>query len=82
MNYTAKKIKEIAELHLKRKKIRYLSVAEPRFEENITTATGEKLNAWIVAYDYKVFQDETAFVHIDDQTGEVIYILTNHGYIN
>lgn len=81
MKHNSSEVTDIATLFLKKKNINYRSLSKPVFEENFRLENGQLLDIWVVPYEYKVFQDEAAYVHIDDASGKVLYILTKHGYI-
>lgn len=42
-------------------------------------ASIHKFDYWIVPYVYKVFQEEDAFVYINDASQKIMYVLTKHG---
>ena len=81
MEHSVKKITEIAETYLKKKKITYTRLHPPKFEEHKKMRDQQLLDIWVVGYDYTVFQEETAYIYINDTTGKVLYVLTKHGYI-
>lgn len=71
-----------AEKILAEKKIKYVKVETPKFEENfLQQGMAESANIWVVPYIYMVFQDEIAFIHLNDEDLALIYIITPHGYI-
>jgi len=39
-------------------------------------------DVWVVSYTYMVFQEEDAFIYLNDQDDlKLIYIMTGHGYL-
>lgn len=40
------------------------------------------IDIWVVNYSYMVFQEEDAFIYLNDQDElKLIYIMTGHGYL-
>lgn len=72
---SAAEIKKAAETFLKEKNIAHTSVGEP-----MPPPPGTEVVVWSVPYDYQVFQEETAFVEIDDETRGIRRVRTKHGY--
>jgi hypothetical protein len=74
-------IELIAAQFLQKNEIKFTSIGKPRFEI-ITDGEKEiKKNFWTVSYEYKVFETELAFIYIDDESKEVLFILTKHDRI-
>jgi hypothetical protein len=82
MKHNAMQAIHAAEKVLNDKKIKYVNIDPPRFEENIfNQGIAEPADVWIVPYVYMVFQDENAFIYLKDEDLSLIHILTSHGYI-
>lgn len=84
MNTTKDEVLEIAKSHLKKINLPYREdiPIEAIYNEKERIRTGEFKNVWKVSYEFDLFNDtELNFVVIDDDTSEVLYILTKHGYI-
>jgi len=82
MKHNALQAIHVAEKVLKDKKIKYVNIDPPRFEEVIfEQGMSERADVWIVPYVYLVFQDESAFIYLNDEDLSLIHILTGHGYI-
>lgn len=74
------RIKVIAKAFLEEKKIQYVELNEPRFvpaDQN----NDMPVDSWVVNYVYTVFEDEDAFMHIDDNSEKVQYIHFSTGYL-
>jgi hypothetical protein len=81
MKSTIISIREIAQKFLEEKRINFLSIGEPKFQQISETID---IPHWTVPYEYKIFEIEDAFIEIDDATHNIFYVLTKHGrrYIN
>lgn len=66
---------------LNKNNISYIEIGTPELKSgyhhnSVTT------DVWIVSYTYMVFQEEIAFVYLDDLNRlKLLHILTKHGYI-
>lgn len=81
MKSTPERIKAIAAAFLKEKEIKYVELGEPVFEPAGAKENKLHIDHWVVSYVYMVFQDEEAFIFIADNTEQVLYIMTGHGYL-
>ncbi|MBE9597952.1 hypothetical protein [Pedobacter sp. MC2016-24] len=77
-------VKESAIACLKRLNISFNKISEPEYHENkvIQLLNGHTATAalWVVHYTYSAFQEEDAFIYLDDRYFELIYIITPHGF--
>ncbi|MDN5285266.1 MAG: hypothetical protein JWR38_1540 [Mucilaginibacter sp.] len=78
-------VKEIALSYLQKLKIKYDAIEDPEYKTDYDIQTkgggSQKTNVWIIPYTYTVFEEEMAFIYLDDHCFELIYIMTKHGYI-
>lgn len=72
-------IEEIAKQFLHKNKINFLTLGNPVLHKKEDKASIHKMDYWVVPYVYKVFQEEDAFIYINDASKEIMYILTKHG---
>jgi hypothetical protein len=82
MKSTSSDITTVAQNFLKEKEIVYTTLGEPKFE--ILPTDGIDEPHWTVPYEYKVFEIEVAFIKIEDESTNVLHVLTKHGkrYLN
>ena len=82
MKSNAEKISKVAKAFLRKKELQYTKIGVPQFiVNNDNLDEFHNGNYWVVNYEYMVFQEEDAFVHIDDTSETVLFILTKHGRI-
>lgn len=81
MAATSEIIKKIAITFLQDKKINYSKVGDSTFHLKGAKHSKHDVNYWVVPYTYMVFQEEDAFIYINDGAQQVMYISTKHGYI-
>jgi len=72
-------IEKIAFEFLKEKKIKYSKICEAAYVDLKDPSNEFGIDYWVVPYEYIVFQDEDAFIYIDDLSQKVLQILTKHG---
>jgi hypothetical protein len=84
MKSTSEEIIKIAKVFLEKNNIEYISLDEPTYEVSQIVPNEPKINLWSVGYEYKVFDIESGYVEIEDETKKVLGVLTKHGrkYIN
>lgn len=83
MKHSSEQALQAAREILSKNKIKHLEVGIPE------SKTGCQFNrelpvtdVWVISYTYMVFQDEIAFIYLDDLNElNLLYILTKHGYI-
>jgi hypothetical protein len=80
MRSTSEEVSKIAKDFLEKNEIEYVSISKPMFFNS--SYTGNKLNIdhWSVPYEYKVFQNENAFIEIEDESKKIIHVVTKHGF--
>jgi hypothetical protein len=82
MKHNSTEALEAAKEILKRLKVKYETVKVHEFKpEAKIEETGQIVDLWVVNYTYRVFEEESAFVYINDTDLKLIYVLTKHGYI-
>lgn len=82
MKHNSAQALEAAKDILKRLKVKYETIKVQEFKPGLKIEqTGLTTNVWVVGYTYTVFEEEDAFVYIDDTDLKLIYVLTKHGYI-
>jgi hypothetical protein len=78
MIHSSEQALEAARNILEKNNIKHISVDAPVYKPDWENTT----DVWWVCYTYMVFQEENAFIYLDDRNGlKLIYILTNHGYL-
>jgi hypothetical protein len=82
MNLQKEQIQPIAKAYLEKLDIKYLEFGEPRFKSKDDPAHMIAANYWTIDYTYMVFEEELAFVYINDDEQKAEFILTDHGRIN
>lgn len=80
MKSSIEDIKKIAQDFLIKNDIEHVALGEPVFYEASYGGSSLQVDHWSVAFKYKVFDIETAFIEINDADKKIIYILTKHGY--
>jgi hypothetical protein len=80
MKSTSEEIFKIAKDFLEKNSIEYISIDKPTFFNANYTGNDLKTNHWSIPYNYKVFETESAFIKIEDDTKNIIYIIHKHGY--
>ncbi|TCD11006.1 hypothetical protein EZ449_05765 [Pedobacter frigidisoli] len=83
MVHTREQALKAAREILERRKIKYMEIEAPEPDAGYQHQPGApEKDVWVVSYTYMVFQDERAFIHLDDREElKLIYIMTGHGYI-
>lgn len=84
MILTVEKAIDIAIKHLQKLKLPFRGDLPIKgvYEENEKIRTHEVKNVWVVSYEYDMLDHtELNFIFIEDDTTEVLYIMTPHGYI-
>lgn len=89
MNYTKEEIRELAQQYLIEKGRKYSSIESTekigyRVNDKILHGKreGEYTDVFIIGYDYTVVNEERgAIIYIDAETGEVLYSINSHGWI-
>lgn len=80
MIYNINQVIVVASAILRERNIEYVTLAVPTYK----TSFGYKdkvTDVWVVSYTYLVFQEEIAFIYLDDlHELELIHIVTKHGY--
>jgi len=63
--------------------IKYVETGAPEPKAAFKYQNDAPVNdVWVVSYTYMVFQEEEAFIYLDDRDElKLIYILTKHGYV-
>jgi hypothetical protein len=84
MKSTSEEITKTAKDFLEKNKIEYISLDEPKYEVTQIVTNEPAVNMWSVGYEYKIFEVESGYVEIEDETKNILGILTKHGrkYIN
>ncbi len=83
MKSNADKIMAIAKKILREKNIGFTKLDAPEFILKDDNQSNENLpDHWLVVYHYVVFEEEVAFIKINDEDEKLIHIVTKHGYIN
>lgn len=72
-------IGKIAKEFLHQNNISYLTLSAPEFHPQNAKNSTHDFAHWVVPYVYKAFQEEDAFIYLDDATQKIMYILTKHG---
>jgi len=82
MKHNSEQALEAAKDILKRLKVKYDTIKVQAFEPKTKIKQIDQVvDLWVVQYTYTVFQDESAYVYINDADLKLIYVLTKHGYI-
>ena len=81
MRSQPEQIKKAALKFLNEKQIKFSVLEDPSFYTKESEGRKHPNDYWVVPYTYMVFQEEDAFVYVADTTQQVMYVLTNHGYI-
>lgn len=78
-------VKEAAIACLKRLNISFNKISEPEYRKGVViqllNGGSSTADLWVIPYTYTVFQEEDAFIYLDDRYFELLYIITPHGYI-
>lgn len=80
MNLHEGKALEIAQQFIKDKNYRNYVLGKPYFVPHGSKESEESIDYWVVPFEHTIFDIEDAFVYIEDSTGNIMYILTGHGY--
>ena len=82
MKHNSAEVVEVAKQILKKLEIRYNTLHVQELKPGFTVKqTGLVTDVWVVNYTYTVFEEEDAFVYVNDADLKLIYVLTKHGYI-
>ena len=83
MIHTSEQALEVAREILERHKIKHTSIGTPKPKADYQHQTGAPATeVWVVNYTYMVFQEEDAFIYLNDQEElKLIYIMNGHGYL-
>ena len=83
MIHTSEQALEAAREILERYKIKHTGIGTPHPKAGYQHQTGAPvINVWVVHYSYMVFQEEDAFIYLNDQEElKLIYIMNGHGYL-
>lgn len=76
---TPQEIIAAAKGHLHKHKISYQRLGSYRFTQANDPRNTYREAYWTVPYEYKVFEEELAFIDIHDQTQEIMMVITKHG---
>ncbi|RZK74213.1 MAG: hypothetical protein EOO85_15685 [Pedobacter sp.] len=83
MIHTSEQALNVASQILIDNKVKHIDIGSPqakiafRHDENAPLT-----DVWVISYTYMVFQEEQAFIYLDDLDElKLIYILTKHGYV-
>lgn len=83
MIHTSEQALEAAREILNQYEIKHTSIGTPEPKAGYQHQPGAPaIDVWVVDYTYMVFQDENAFIYLNDQDElNFIYIVTGHGYL-
>lgn len=83
MIHTSEQALKAAREILDRYQIKHMNVGTPQPKWGYQHQTGVvATEVWVVDYTYMVFQEEDAFIYLNDQDElKLIYIMTGHGYL-
>ncbi|MGY4385172.1 hypothetical protein ACVWYN_002208 [Pedobacter sp. UYP24] len=83
MVHSSEQALQVARAILEKNRIKHISVDAPREELNFQFLDSKLVtDAWVICYTYMVFQDEDAFIFLDDRNDlKLIYVLTKHDYV-
>ncbi len=83
MIHTSEQALKAAREILDRYEINHIDIGTPEPNSGYQTQTGPvAADVWVVNYTYMVFQEEDAFIYLNDQDElKLIYIMNGHGYL-
>ncbi len=83
MIHTSKQAFEAARKILEQYQITHMKIGTPEPKTGYQHQPGAPvINIWVVNYTYMVFQEEDAFIYLNDRDElNLIYIMTGHGYL-
>ncbi|MFD1256927.1 hypothetical protein ACFQ3S_08975 [Mucilaginibacter terrae] len=83
MIHTSEQVLEAAREILERYQIKHMDIGTPKPMSDYQNQTGApEIDVWVVNYTYMVFQEEDAFIYLNDQDElKLIYIMNGHGYL-
>ena len=83
MIHTSEQALEAAREIFKRYEIKHTDIGTPEPKAGYQHQTGAPvMDVWVVNYTYMVFQEEDAFIYLNDHDElKLIYIMTGHGYL-
>ena len=70
---------QIAQDFLKDKSYRETVFGTPYFVPHGSKLNDGAVDYWTVPFEHRIFDMEAAFVHIEDSSGSIMYVLTAHG---
>lgn len=62
--------------------LKYNLIGGVSFHAKGTKHSKHDFDYWVVPFTYTVFQEEDAFIYINDTSQQVMYMLTSHGFIH
>ncbi len=71
MNLNDKKVLDIAQDFIKSTSFRAPEFGTPYFVPHGSNETKAPADYWVAPFQYWVFQEEDAFIYIDDKTGHI-----------
>ncbi len=83
MIHTSEQAIEAAREILEQYQIKHMKIGTPQPKTGYQHQPGAPIiDIWVVNYTYMVFQEEDAFIYLNDQNElSLIYIMTGHGYL-
>lgn len=83
MIHTSDQALKAAREILHRYQIKHMEIGTPKIKAGYQHQTGAPtIDVWVVDYTYMVFQEEDAFIYLNDQEElKLIYIMNGHGYL-
>ena len=83
MIHTSEQAIEAARKILEQYQIKHMKIGTLQPKTSYQLRPGAPIiDAWVVNYTYMVFQEEDAFIYLNDQDElNLIYIMTGHGYL-
>lgn len=83
MIHTSEQALEAAREILERYQVKHTGIGTPKIKTGHQHQAGAPaIDVWVVHYTYMVFQEEDAFIYLNDQEElKLIYIMNGHGYL-
>jgi hypothetical protein len=83
MIHTSQQALKAARQILSSNKVKHIEIGAPEPKAGFEYKGGATVtDVWVVSYTYMVFEEEQAFIYLDDRNDlKLIYILTKHGYV-
>ena len=82
MIHSSEQALEVAREILERYKIKHTGIGAPKPKAGYQHQSSAPMDVWVIGYTYMVFQEEDAFIYLNDQEElKLIYIMNGHGYL-